>query len=101
MEKMKKMLSGLMRAFIVLILLTLLFGCATTTVTRVEQKLGPPAKKEIVGDKVIYYYYFSGRRLRPPYERYENYCYEYTFDKEGKLISKREYYAQPKLEGVK
>ena len=29
MEKMKKMLSGLMRAFIVLILLTLLFGCAT------------------------------------------------------------------------
>jgi hypothetical protein len=99
---MKKILSALMITFIVLILVTLLFGCAgVTTQAQVEQKYGPPAKKEMVDDKIIYSYYFSGRRLRIPYERYENMCWEFTFDKDGKLISKRKYFSQPTLEEVK
>ena len=68
---MKKILSVLMITFIVLILITILFGCAGLTLTQVEQKYGPPAKKEVVNDKIIYYYYFSGRRLRLPFERYK------------------------------
>jgi hypothetical protein len=76
----------------------LIIGCARLTLNQVEQKYGPPAKKEVVNDKIIYYYYFSGRRLRIPYERYEGVCWEFTFDKEGKLINKRKYYTQPTLE---
>jgi hypothetical protein len=100
-ERMKKTLSVLMITFIVLILVTILFGCAGVTQTQIEQKYGSPAKKEVVDDKIIYYYYFSGRRQRIPYERYENVCWEFTFDRDGKLINKRKYFPQPKLEEVK
>jgi len=94
----KKIFSVLMITFIVLILVTLLLGCAgLTTLTEVENKYGPPAKQEVVNDKIIYYYYFSGRRARIPYERY-NVCVEFTFDKDGKLINKRKYFPQPTLE---
>ena len=83
-----------------MILITVLFGCAGLTQTQVEQKYGPPAKKQVVNDKIIYYYYFSGRRARPPFERY-NVCVEFTFDKDGKLINKGKYYPQPTLEKAK
>jgi len=99
---MKKIFSVLMITFMVLILVTLILGCAgLKTLTEVEQKYGPPAKKEVVNDKIIYYYYFSGRRKRIPYERYENVCVEFTFDKDGKLINQRKYFPQPTPEKVK
>jgi hypothetical protein len=80
---MKKISSGLLIAWIVLISITLLFGCAEWNQARVERKCGPPAKKEIVDDKTIYSYYFSGRR---------QVCVDFSFDKDGKLIDKREHY---------
>jgi hypothetical protein len=80
---MKKILSVPLTAFIVLILITHLFGCAGWNQARVEQKYGPPAKKEIVDDKTIYHYYSSGLRGG---------CVDLTFDKDGKLINKKEYY---------
>ncbi len=80
----------------VLILIISLFGCAEWNQARVEQKYGPPAKKEIVGDKTVYYYYYSGRSAFN-YQPYTM-CVDITFDKNGKLINKREYYVQPDLE---
>ena len=79
---MKKSILVLLIAFTVLILITLLFGCAGWNQARVEQKYGPPAKKEIVNDKTTYYYYIYGRMQM---------CLDFTFDKDGELINKREY----------
>ena len=81
--------------FIALVLITLLFGCAEWNQTRFEQKYGPPPKKEIVDDKTIYYYYFSALSWKSSYM--ENWCINLTFDKNGKLIKKREYQVQPDL----
>jgi len=80
---MKKSFSVLLIAFIALISITLLSGCAGWNQARVEQKYGPPTKKEMLDDKTIYHYYFSGRRPV---------CMDLTFDKDGKLINTREYY---------
>ena len=85
---MKKMFSGLLIIFAVSILMTPLFGCQTYTQVKVEQWYGPPAKKEIVDDKIIYYYYFTGRRSFS-YQPYTM-CVDITFDKNGKVINKRE-----------
>jgi hypothetical protein len=93
----KKIFSALLVTFTVLILITLLFGCAEWNQARVEQKYGPPAKKEIVDDKVIYYYYYTWHSRLPPYEPYQT-CLDFTFDKNGKLINKREYLLQSELQ---
>jgi hypothetical protein len=93
---MKKRFSIQLMAIITLSLISLLLGCAEWNQARVEQKYVPPAKKEIVDDKTIYYYYFSGRSALS-YQVYTM-CVDITFDKNGKLINKREYYVQPDLE---
>ncbi len=93
---MEKRFSVRLTAIITVILISLLSGCAEWNQARVEQKYGPPAKKEIVDDKTIYYYYFTGRRSFS-YQPYTM-CVDITFDKNGKLINKREYYVQPDLE---
>ena len=87
---MKKSFSVLLIASIVLILVTLLFGCAEWNQTRVEKKYGPPQKKETVDDKTIYYYCFSARSWDVPHNL-QNWCMDLTFDKNGKLINKKEY----------
>ena len=94
---MKKMPFVLLLSFVILILITLLFGCAELSQSKVEQKYGPPAKTEIVGDNITYFYYYTYRARLPPYEPYV-WCVDFTFDKDGKLISKREYQAQPNLQ---
>jgi len=94
---MKKIVSLLPIAFLALIL-TLLFGCAEMNQAKVEQKYGPPAKKEVIDDRVMYYYYFSERSLKSPYNL-ENWCRDFTFDKDGKLINKREYLVESDLHG--
>jgi hypothetical protein len=94
---MRKRVSVLLITFVILILITLLFGCAELTQAKVEQKYGPPAKKEIVDDKIIYYYYYTWRSRLPPYEPYQT-CLDFTFDKNGKLINKREYLIQSDLQ---
>ena len=94
---MKKMLFVLLITFVILILTTLLFGCAELNQAKVEQKYGPPAKKEIIDDKIIYYYYYTFRSSVPPYDPIL-WCKDFTFDQDGKLINKREYYAQPNLQ---
>ena len=45
----------------------------------------------------MYYYYFSERSLKSPYNL-ENWCRDFTFDKDGKLINKREYLVQSDLQ---
>jgi hypothetical protein len=90
---MKKSFSVLLIASIVLILVTLLFGCAEWNQTRVEKKYGPPQKKETVDDKTIYYYCFSARSWDVPHNL-QNWCMDLTFDKNGKLINKKEYVVQ-------
>jgi hypothetical protein len=80
---MKKIFAVLPIAFIVLILITLLFGCAELNQARVEKKYGSPAKKEIGDDKTIYSYFLSGRRQT---------CVDFSFDKGGRLIEKRPHY---------
>jgi len=94
---MRKILLLLLITFAILILITLLFGCAELNQARVEQKYGPPAKKEIIDDKITYYYYYTYWSLGPPYIAYQ-WCMDFTFDKEGRLINKREYRAQPNLQ---
>ncbi len=94
---MKKISSVLLVIFTVLILITLLLGCADLNQAKVEQKYGPPAKTETLDDKITYYYYYTYRSLRPPYDPYV-WCVDFTFDKDGKLINKREYQAQPNLQ---
>jgi hypothetical protein len=94
---MTKTFSVPLTAFIVLILMALLFGCAEWNQARVKQKYGEPAKKEIIDDRIMYYYYFSERSLKSPYN-VEKWCLDFTFDKNGKLINKREYLVQPELQ---
>jgi len=94
---MKKMFWVLLVTFTALILITLLFGCAELNQAKVEQKYGPPAKTEIVGDKITYYYYYTYRSSLPPYEPFQ-WCMDFTFDQDGKLINKREYQAQRNLQ---
>ncbi len=93
---MKRILSRPLIASLILILIALLFGWAEWNQAKVEQKYGPPAKKEMVDDKTVYYYYFTGRSgfTYQPYTM----CVDITFDKNGKLINKREYYVQPDLD---
>lgn len=87
---MKKSFLLLLIALGVLILMTLLFGCAEWNQARVEKKYGDPLKREIVDDKTIYYYCFSVRSGNLP-NNLENWCMDLTFDKNGKLINKKEY----------
>ena len=82
---MKKIFSVLLIAFIALIFVTVLVRCAGWNQARIEQKYGPPTKKEIVDDKIIYQYHHFGRKQA---------CLDLTFDKSGKLIGKREYYGE-------
>ena len=103
---MKKIFEVLVIAFFVLILATLIHGCSgLTTLTEVKDKYGPPGKNEVVNDRIISYYYFSEERALVPTQRnvYERYdvCEEFTFDKDGKVINKRKYLAQPTSEKVK
>jgi len=94
---MKKVFSALLVIFTILILITLLLGCAELNQAKVEQKYGPPAKTEMVGDKITYFYYYTYNSKLPPYTPYV-WCIDFTFDNDGKLVGKREYQAQPDLQ---
>jgi len=96
------------RLFFILVLVSFLFGCAHT-LSRTEDKWGPPAKIERFEDRTIYYYYFQkgkGSALAvgrgPVVIRGDSYVgwwtVELTADKTGKIIKKREYWKQPKTE---
>ncbi len=81
---MKKISPRLLGLFVAFILITFLFGCARWNQAKFEQEFGPPPSKEIVDGKTIYHYYYFGRGG----------CVDLTFDKDGKLINRREYYGE-------
>ncbi|MGO9090366.1 MAG: hypothetical protein ACLQGU_06805 [bacterium] len=86
------------RALIVLAIALGVFvsGCATTTIDSVQNKWGPPARVGRVGDLTTYYYILDERySMLDILARTRPYCYEFTFDKNGVLIRKREYWVQP------
>ena len=78
---MKKVFSVLLVIFTILILITLLLGCAELNQAKVEQKYGPPAKTQVVGDKITYFYYYAYNSKLPLYTPYV-WCIDFTFDKE-------------------
>jgi len=90
---MKRIFSVLPTIFILLILTPVLFGCAEWNVARVEQKYGPPAKKETVDEKIFYQYFFSLRNWDT--FKMETWRVDITFDKDGKLVKKREFQLHP------
>ncbi len=81
---MKKISSILLVTFITAFSISLLFGCARWNQAKVEQEFGPPPSKEIIDGKTVYHYYYFGRGG----------CVDLTFDKDGKLINKKEYFGE-------
>jgi hypothetical protein len=84
------------------------FGCAASNISRIEEKWGRPAKIEETGGFIVYYYYFQKGKLVDYYPgdsggitdsshtaRWR--CVEYTLDKDGNIIKKRQYWVQPRL----
>jgi hypothetical protein len=102
--------------FCILILSLFLIGCGHTSssLSRTEEKWGPPAKIENFEDKIIYYYYFNRAKssakgiavggsnvagIGGSEDAFAGWwVVELTFDREGNLLKKREYWKQPKLE---
>lgn len=86
------------KLLIVLVLVVMglfMVGCAHN-INSIQDKWGPPAKVERVGDLTTYYYILEERySMLDVLARTRPYCYEFTFDKDGSLIRKREYWVQP------
>jgi len=80
--------------WVLLAMAILLCACATaTTISVVESKWGPPA--EIVkndGTKTYFWYFEEGLYAKTWV------TYEFVCDDEGKIISKRKYFKQPKIQ---
>jgi hypothetical protein len=99
---------GIKRFALSVILVLLFFGCATTTISQVEDKWGPPAKVEDRGDTIVYYYYFyKGKGIG--YDPGESggivwgqvtggwIVVEIITDRNGKILKKRKYWKQPEI----
>jgi hypothetical protein len=94
----------------VLALALFLSGCATLTLSKVENKYGPPSKVEREGDTITYYYYFYKGKVRAGAvgagpvvmgsgELAEGWIVvEFVADSSGKVVKKKKYWKQPKLE---
>ena len=81
-RKMKKII---MLAMTVLIL----SGCASlSTMEKVQNRLGPPAKVEQLGNGYTTHYYYKACN------RYDCLCNEYTYDQNGKVVKTRRYWTQ-------
>ncbi len=106
---MRKIVSIIKPLILVSILAIVLLACAHT-LSRVEEKWGQPAKIERFEDRTIYYYYFQkgkgsavavgrGPLVVGSGESYVGWwTVELTADQTGKIIKKREYWKQPKIE---
>jgi len=77
-------------AFLAIVsLIVLIGGCGPTNISRVQDKAGPPGDVVQKGNLTIYYYYtFYGEGFRS----YGWWCREFTCDKDGTIIKKREYW---------
>ena len=73
--------------FLFLLLMTIVFVSCTHTLTRVENKLGPPAKVEKLNNTTTYYYYYYPKRRG-------TLVLEYTANSKGEIINAREYIKQ-------
>lgn len=96
------------KIFLIGLVLLVLIGCATT-LNRVQDQWGPPAKCEQREEFTICYYYFQkGRSLGyNPGKRggiaISDWtagwlCIELTCDKDGNVLKKRQYWVQPRKE---
>jgi YD repeat-containing protein len=68
-------------------------GCAASNISRVEDEWGPPAKIVKNDGTETYFWYFETGYFTKAWA-----IYEFTCDPKGKIISKRSYLQQPKLE---
>jgi len=67
----------------------MVWACAPTNISKVEDELGPPRDVVQKGDLTVYYYY---KNLGEGVHSYGWKCQEFTFDKDGKIVKKREYW---------
>ena len=65
----------------------LVSGCATT-MEKVQNKYGPPAKVEQLGNGSSIHYYYKACN------DYDCLCNEFTYDQTGKLVNRKRYWTQ-------
>ena len=93
------------RLAIVLALSLLLIGCYSH-ISQVKEKWGPPAKVEYKRDTITYFYYFHKGKATVYHGDYLSsgsvtagwITVEIITDRSGKILKKRKYWKQPKVE---
>jgi len=73
---------------LVMVLGLLVGGCATATMERVQDKLGPPAKVVRLENGYAVHYYYKACN------KYDCLCNEFTYDQNGKVVKTRRYWTQ-------
>jgi hypothetical protein len=74
----------------------ILGGCASlSTMEKVQNRLGPPAKVEQLGNGYTTHYYYKACN------RYDCLCNEFTYGQNGKVIKTRRYWTQGVLDVIK
>ncbi len=95
-----------MKRLVLALILPLLLGGCYTHINQVKDKWGPPAKVEHRKDTMVYYYYFykgkavvfGGDTVAGGEVTAGWIVVEITTDPKGKILKKRKYSKQPKLE---
>ena len=80
-----------MKKLVILLAMVLGFlvsGCATATMERVRDKLGPPANVEQLENGYTVHYYYKACN------KYDCLCNEFTYDQNGKVVKTRRYWTQ-------
>jgi hypothetical protein len=93
-----------MKKLIVCLLMGLFLAGCYSTIAQVENRWGPPARVEQGDTTDIYYYHFYKRQgsglvysgVIITKDEGGWYTVEITTDKEGKILSKRKYWTQPR-----
>ena len=67
----------------------LVSGCASlSTMEKVQNRLGPPAKAERLENGYTVHYYYKACN------KYDCLCNEFTYDQNGKVVKTRRYWTQ-------
>jgi hypothetical protein len=78
------------KLLLLVVVLGLLVGCAGfSTIEKVQNALGPPARTEQLGNGNITLYYYKACN------DIDCLCNEFTYDRTGNLITQKRYWTQP------